>query len=208
MVLSRRTSAHAHTVFEVDFARVAALREAHKADYARQGGRLTYLPFIARAVAAAIAGVPILNASVDGDRIVYTKDVNLGVAVALEQGLIVPVVHRAQARTLLELSRAIADLADRARARQLSPAEVQGGTFTITNQGVSGALLGTPIINQPQVAILAVGAITKRPVVVSDAIVIRPRAYLTLGFDHRIIDGATADQFMAALRDGLEQCEI
>ncbi len=208
MVLSRRVSAHVHTVFEVDFSRVVALREAHKAEFARQGARLTYLSFIARAAATAIGAVPVVNSSVDGDRIVYRRDINLGIAVALDRGLIVPVVRGAQRLSLAELSRAIGDLADRARARQLSPEDVQGGTFTITNHGGSGALFGMPIINQPQVAILGVGAVVKRPVVVGDQIAIRPMAYLTLGFDHRLIDGATADRFMSALKQELEHCEI
>jgi 2-oxoglutarate dehydrogenase E2 component (dihydrolipoamide succinyltransferase) len=147
----------------------------------------------------------VVNASVDGDRIVYKKDVNVGVAVALDGGLIVPVIRNADERNLLGLCRAIADLADRARARQLKPDEVHGGTFTITNPGTFGTLLGMPIINQPQVAILAVGTIEKRVVVIGDAIHIRPRAYLTLGYDHRLIDGAVADQFMAHVKRSIEE---
>jgi pyruvate dehydrogenase E2 component (dihydrolipoamide acetyltransferase) len=148
--------------------------------------------------------VPIVNASVDGDAIVYHKDINIGMAVALDWGLIVPVIKHADEKNLVGLSRAVADLANRARARQLKPEEVQNGTFTITNPGVFGALFGTPIINQPQVAILGVGNVEKRPVVVDDAIAIRPMAYLTLGYDHRVIDGAVADHFMSHVKQSLE----
>lgn len=204
MVLSRRTSAHVHSVFEVNFSRVSELREARKADYERDGTKLTFLPFIARAVVEALKAFPILNASIDGDRIVYKKDINLGVAVALDWGLVVPVVKSADEKNLLGLSRAIGDLATRARAKALKPEEVQEGTFTITNPGIFGAQFGLPIINQPQVAILCVGTIEKRAVVIDDAIGIRPMAYLTLGFDHRLIDGAVADQFLARVKDLLE----
>ncbi|HEX7085257.1 MAG TPA: dihydrolipoamide acetyltransferase family protein [Vicinamibacterales bacterium] len=204
MVLSKRTSAHVHSVFEVNFSRVSELRDARKADYERDGTKLTFLPFIARAVVEALKAFPILNASIDGDRIVYKKDINLGIAVALDWGLVVPVVKSADEKNLLGLSRAIADLAARARAKALKPEEVQGGTFTITNPGIFGAQFGLPIINQPQVAILCVGAIEKRAVVIDDAIGIRPMAYLTLGFDHRLIDGAVADQFLSRVKTLLE----
>jgi 2-oxoglutarate dehydrogenase E2 component (dihydrolipoamide succinyltransferase) len=204
MVLSRRTSAHVHSVFEINFARVAQLREKNKAEYEQHGTKLTFLSFIARAVVDAIRAFPVINSSLDGDNIVYKKDINLGVAVALDWGLIVPVVKNADEKNLLGLSRAIADLATRARSKQLKPEEVQGGTFTITNPGIFGAQFGMPIINQPQVAILGVGAIEKRAVVVDDAIGIRPMGYLTLGYDHRLIDGATADQFMSRVKDSLE----
>jgi pyruvate dehydrogenase E2 component (dihydrolipoyllysine-residue acetyltransferase) len=204
MVLSRRTSAHVHSVFEVNFARVAGLRDQHKAAYERNGVKLTFLSFIAKAVVDAVGAFPLLNSSIDGDNIVYKKDVNLGVAVALDWGLIVPVVQNADEKNLLGLSRAIADLAARARAKQLKPEDVQGGTFTITNPGIFGAQFGLPIINQPQVAILGVGAIEKRAVVVDDAIGIRPMGFLTLGFDHRIVDGAVADQFLSRLKATLE----
>jgi 2-oxoglutarate dehydrogenase E2 component (dihydrolipoamide succinyltransferase) len=204
MVLSRRTSAHVHSVFEVDFTRVGEIREAKKADYEKAGGKLTYLSFITKAAASALKAVPVVNASVDGNDILYKKDVNIGVAVALDWGLIVPVVKNVDQKNLLEISKAIASLAGRARAKQLSPDDVLGGTFTITNPGVFGALFGMPIINQPQVAILGIGAVEKRPVVVSDAITIRLRAYLTLGYDHRIIDGAVADEFMSHLKKTLE----
>jgi pyruvate dehydrogenase E2 component (dihydrolipoamide acetyltransferase) len=204
MVLSRRTAAHVHSVFEINFGRVAQLREQRKAEYERQGTKLTLLSFIARAVVESLSAFPVLNSSLDGDNIVYKKDINLGVAVALDWGLIVPVVKNADEKSLLGLSRAIADLAARARAKQLKPEEVQGGTFTITNPGIFGAQFGMPIINQPQMAILGVGAIEKRAVVVDDAIGIRPMGYLTLGYDHRLIDGAVADQFLARLKDLLE----
>ena len=205
MVASRRTAAHAHTVFDVDFTHAARLRELRKADYERAGAKLTYLSFIARAVVEAIGEVPVVNASLDGDMIAYPADVGLGIAVALDDGLIVPVVKRAQALSVLDLSRAIADLADRARTKRLTPDEVEGGTFTITNHGSFGSMLGLPIINQPQLAILGVGAVQKRPVAVGDAIEVRSRAYLTLAFDHRVIDGAVADRFMAAVAKRVEQ---
>jgi 2-oxoglutarate dehydrogenase E2 component (dihydrolipoamide succinyltransferase) len=204
MVLSRRTSAHVHSVFEVNFTRVSGIRTSRKAAYEAQGTKLTYLSFIVKAVADALQSSPVLNASVDGDQVVYHKDLNIGVAVALEWGLIVPVIRNAHQLDLLGLSRAIADLAAKARAKQLKPEDVSGGTFTITNPGALGALFGTPIINQPQVAILDVGSIEKRPVVVHDAVTACPTAFMALGFDHRIIDGAVADQFMSRVKQALE----
>ena len=204
MIASRRTSAHVHSVFDVDFSRVAQIRAAKKADYERAGANLSYLAFIARAVIEALRAMPVLNASIDGETVIYKKDINLGIAVALEDGLIVPVVTKADERNILGLSQAIADVADRARTKRLNPDDVQGGTFTITNPGSFGASFGMPIINQPQVAILGIGALEKRPVVVNDAIAIRLRAYLTLGYDHRLIDGAVADQFMARVKQHLE----
>ena len=204
MVLSRRTSAHVHSVFEVNFSRVATIRASRKAAYEAQGTKLTYLSFIVKAVADALGAWPVLNASVDADQIVYHKDVNVGVAVALEWGLIVPVIKNADRLDLLGLSRAIADLAAKARAKQLRPEDVNSGTFTVTNPGAFGALFGMPIINQPQVAILDVGAIEKRPVVVDEAVAACPTAFMALGFDHRIIDGAVADQFMARVKQALE----
>jgi pyruvate dehydrogenase E2 component (dihydrolipoamide acetyltransferase) len=204
MLLSRRTSAHVHSVFEVNFSKVAQAREARKAEYERAGVKLTYLSFILKAAADALRAVPVLNASVDGDSIIYHQDVNIGIAVALDWGLIVPVIKNADEKNLLGLSRGIADLADRARAKQLKPEEVTGGTFTITNPGVFGALFGMPIINQPQVAILGVGNIEKRPVVIDDAIAIRPMGYLSIGYDHRLIDGAVADEFMSHAKRSLE----
>jgi pyruvate dehydrogenase E2 component (dihydrolipoamide acetyltransferase) len=205
MVLSRRTSAHVHTVFQVDFTTVDGIRRQKKGEYEQAGARLTYMTFIARACCESLRAYPVLNAALDGDTIVYKKDVNLGIAVALAGGLIVPVVKQADTLAPIDLSRAIVDLAERARAKQLKPDEVQAGTFTITNPGQLGAQFGLPIINQPQVAILGIGAVEKRPVVVNDEIVIRTMSYLTLGFDHRLIDGFAADEFMADLKRRLEQ---
>jgi pyruvate dehydrogenase E2 component (dihydrolipoyllysine-residue acetyltransferase) len=204
MISSRRTSAHVHSVFEVNFGQVEKSRQARKAEYERAGAKLTYLSFIMKAVVDALRAVPVVNASVDGENIVYHKQVNIGVAVALDWGLIVPVVKNADEKNLLGLSRAIADLANRARSRQLKPDEVSGGTFTITNPGVFGAQFGMPIINQPQVAILGVGAVEKRAIVIDDAIAIRPMAYLSVGYDHRIIDGAVADEFMSHVKHTIE----
>jgi len=204
MTYSRRTSAHVHSVFEIDFTRVAAARQAQKAEFERAGVQLTYLAFIARAVAAALRAMPVLNAALDGDSIVYKKDVNLGFAVALDWGLIVPVLHKADEKNLLGIAKGIADVAARARSKQLKPEDVQGGTFTITNPGSFGTLFGMPIINQPQVAILAVGTIEKRVVVVDDMIAMRQRGYLTLGYDHRLVDGAVADQFMSRVKATIE----
>ena len=208
MVLSRRTSAHVHSVFHVNFSTIERIRQQKKAEYERLGTKLTYMSFIAKAIVDALRRYPIVNASIDGDNVVYKKDINLGIAVALEAGLIVPVLKHADEKNLLGLSRGIADLADRARARQLKPEDVHDGTFTITNPGQFGAQFGMPIINQPQVAILGVGTIEKRPVVVDDAIAIRTMAYLTLGFDHRLIDGAVADEFMAFVKNQLENFDV
>ena len=204
MVLSKRTSAHVYSVFEVTYSRVEALRKARKADYERQGAKLTFTSFIAKAVVDTLRRHPVLNASIDGDNVVYKKDVNLGIAVALDNGLIVPVIKDAGEKNLLGLARAIGDVAERARTKKLNPEEVQGGTFTITNPGSYGAQFGMPIINQPQVAILGVGTIEKRPVVIDDMIGIRLKGYLTLGYDHRLVDGAVADQFMAEVKSYVE----
>jgi 2-oxoglutarate dehydrogenase E2 component (dihydrolipoamide succinyltransferase) len=204
MVFSRRTSAHVHSVFEVDYTRVAKIRQARKADYERQGVKLTYMSFLMKATVDALKAVPIINSSLDGGNIVYKKDINLGIAVALDWGLIVPVIKHAEEKNTLGLSRAIQDLAARARSKQLKPDEVQGGTFTITNPGVFGALFGMPIISQPQVAIMGVGNIEKRVAVMDDAIAIRTKGYLSLGYDHRLIDGAVADQFMSHVKKTLE----
>jgi 2-oxoglutarate dehydrogenase E2 component (dihydrolipoamide succinyltransferase) len=205
MVVSRRTSAHVTTVFEADVSRIVQLRESLKATFEKEEGvKLTYTPFFVRAIASSLKSFPALNASIDGDRILYRKDFNIGVAVSLESGLIVPVVHHADEKSFLGLARAVSDLAERARTKKLKPEEVQGGTFTVTNPGSFGALFGTPIINQPQVAILGVGGIHKRPVVVNDAIAVRSMVYLALSFDHRLIDGALADQFMADVKRRLE----
>ena len=208
MVFSRRTSAHVHSVFNVDFSHVDRIRRENKEEYVRLGARLTYMAFIAKAVIDAIRRHPVINASLEGDNVIYKKDVNLGIAVALESGLIVPVINSADEKNLLGLSRAIADVADRARSKQLKPEEVHGGTFTITNPGQFGAQFGLPIINQPEVAILGVGTIERRPVVVDDAIAIRTMAYLTLGYDHRLVDGAVADQFMSDVKKQLEHFDI
>jgi pyruvate dehydrogenase E2 component (dihydrolipoamide acetyltransferase) len=205
MVMSRRTSAHVHSVFHVNMSVVEKIRSAKKAEYERTGTKLTYMAFIAKAAIDAIRRHPVINASLDGDNIIYKQDINLGVAVALENGLIVPVIRNADEKNILGLSRAIADVANRARSKQLKPEEVQGGTFTITNPGQFGAQFGMPIINQPQVAILGVGTIEKRPVVIDDAIAIRTMAYMTLGYDHRLIDGAVADEFMADVKHQLER---
>jgi len=204
MVLSAHTSPHVYAIYEVNFGRVAKLREQYKAKYEQAGARLTYTAFIAKATVDALRAHPIVNASVDGDKIVYKQDVNLGIAVALDWGLIVPVIRNADEKSLLSLSRAIDDLAGRARAKQLKPEEVQDGTFTITNPGVFGAFAGLPIINQPQAGILGVGAIEKRAVVIDDAIAIRPVAYLSIGHDHRLVDGADAGRFLAHVKQALE----
>ena len=207
MVLSAQTSPHVYSVYEVNFGRIAALREARKADYEAAGARLTYTGFIAKAIVDALRQFPLVNASIDGDNIVYKKDINLGIAVALDNGLIVPVIRNADEKNLLGLSRAINDLADRARSKKLNPEDVQQGPFTITNPGIFGALYGLPLINQPQVAILGVGAIEKRPVVIDDAIGIRPMCHLTLGHDHRLIDGAEAGRFLTFVKERLENFE-
>ena len=208
MILSKQTSAHVTTVFEVDFTNVEKLRRQYKDGYAERGTKLTYMPFIVQAVVAGLREWPIINASMDESNIIYHRDYNIGIAVALDWGLIVPVVKNADEKNILGLSKAINDLGERARTKRLSPDDVQGGTFTITNPGVFGGLFGTPIINQPQVAILGVGGVKKRPVVVEmkdgDFIAIRSICILTLTFDHRLIDGAVADQFMAKVKSVLE----
>jgi len=204
MVVSKRTSAHVYSIFEVNYSRVDQIRKAKKEDYERSGAKLTFTSFIAKVVVDCLRKHKVINASIDGDNIIYRNDINLGIAVALENGLIVPVVKAAGEKNTLGLSKAIQDIADRARAKKLSPEEVHGGTFTITNPGNFGAQFGLPIINQPQVAILGVGTIEKRPVVVDDAIGIRLMGFLTLGYDHRLVDGAVADQFMSDVKKGIE----
>jgi 2-oxoisovalerate dehydrogenase E2 component (dihydrolipoyl transacylase) len=208
MVRSRRTAPHVTTVAEVDVSRIVAHRERRKTDFERQGVKLTYTPYFVLASVAGLQAVPIVNASYTDQGIVMHQRIQIGVAVALEEGLIVPVVRDADEKNLLGLGRVVNDLAERARARRLKPDETQGGTFTITNHGVSGSLFAMPIINQPQSAILGVGAIQKRAVVISqggvDAIAIRPMCYLSLTFDHRLIDGATADQFLMTIKGFLE----
>jgi pyruvate dehydrogenase E2 component (dihydrolipoamide acetyltransferase) len=208
MTQSKQTSAHVHTVFEIDFTNVEKLRRQHKDAYAERGVKLTYMPFIVQAVISGLREFPVLNASMDEHNVIYHRELNIGIAVALEWGLIVPVLKHADELNILGASRAINDLGDRARAKKLSPEEVQGGTFTITNPGVFGGLFGLPIINQPQVAILGVGGIKKRPMVMEtkdgDFIAIRSMCYFSLGFDHRLIDGAVADQFMARVKQIIE----
>jgi len=205
MVESKRISAHVHSVFEVDMSRIVSLRDRYRAIYEeRHGTRLTYTPFFIKAACDALRAWPILNSSVEGEEIVYKRDLNIGVAVALDWGLIVPVVRNADELSLAGLAKKVQDLAERARTKKLSPDEVQGGTFTITNPGVFGGLFGLPIIQQPQVAILGIGGIEKRPVVVADAIAIRPMVYVSLSYDHRVVDGAVADQFLAMVKRTLE----
>ena len=196
MVKSKQTSAHVTTFFEADFSNIAKFRE---------GRNLTYLPFVVRAATRAIRDVSIVNSSWGEQGIVVKKDIHMGIATALEDGLLVPVVRHADRKGLTQLAKEITDLAERARTKKLNPEEVQGGTFTITNHGGFGSLFSTPIIHQPQIAILGVGAIQKRAVVIDEAIAIRPMGYLSLSFDHRVIDGATADQFMAKVKHYLEQ---
>jgi 2-oxoisovalerate dehydrogenase E2 component (dihydrolipoyl transacylase) len=208
MVRSRRTAPHVTTVFEVDVSRIAAHRARRKADFERQGVKLTYTAYFVQAAVAGLQAVPTVNASYTDEGVVLHHRMHMGVAVALDEGLIVPVVRDADEKNLLGLARAVNDLSERARTRRLKPDETQGGTFTITNHGVSGSLFATPIINQPQAAILGVGAIQKRAVVITqddvDAIAIRPMCYVSLTIDHRLLDGATADKFLTALKGFLE----
>jgi pyruvate dehydrogenase E2 component (dihydrolipoamide acetyltransferase) len=205
MVMSKRTSAHVTTVHKTDMTKIAKMRERNKAEFhQRYGYSLTFLPFVAKAAAEAIRHYPILNASIEGTNIIYHNEINLGIAVALENGLIVPVIRNADEKNVVGLQRSIVDLSTRARSRQLKPDEVQGGTFSITNFGSFGSVFATPVINQPQVAILGVGAVEKTPVVIDDAIAIRSVAYLALTFDHRLIDGALADQFTGKVKSILE----
>jgi 2-oxoglutarate dehydrogenase E2 component (dihydrolipoamide succinyltransferase) len=210
MIMSRRVSAHVQTLFEVDYTRVSFIRARRKQDYAERGVNLTYLAFIAVAIAENLRKHPGLNAAVANDATIYRRDINLGIAVALEWGLIVPVVKHADELSLMGMARAINDLGERARSKKLSPDEVQRGSFTITNPGVFGSLAGLPIINQPQVAILGVGTIEKRPAVVTlpdgtDTIAPRLKGLLTMSFDHRVVDGADADRFLADVKKMLEQ---
>ncbi len=205
MLASRRTSAHVTTIHKVDMTKVARMRDRHKAGFqSNYGMSLTYLPFVVRATVVGLRTYPLLNAAIEGNNIIHHNEVNIGIAVALENGLIVPVIRQADEKNVLGLQRSIVDLATRARSRQLKPDEVQGGTFSITNFGGFGSVIATPIINQPQVAILGVGAVEKTPVVIDDAIAIRSIMYLSLSFDHRLIDGALADQFTAKVKQVLE----
>ena len=205
MVVSKKTSAHVNTVFEVDMSPVVRLREAHKAEFEkREGIPLTYTPFFAKALVDNVRDFPIFNSSISGENIVYKKPIHLGIAVALETGLIVPVVKDAHLKSFTGIALAIHDLAERARGKKLRPDDVQNGTISMTNPGTYGALFATPIISQPQVAILGVGGIAKRAVVIEDAIAIRSMVCLSLTFDHRAVDGAVADQFMASLKKRLQ----
>jgi 2-oxoisovalerate dehydrogenase E2 component (dihydrolipoyl transacylase) len=208
MTWSRRTAPHVTTVAEVDVSRISVHRQRRKADFERQGVRLTFTPYFVQASVAGLQAVPIVNASYTDEGIMMHQRIHVGVAVALDEGLIVPVIRDADEKNLLGLARAVGDLSERARGRRLQAGETQGGTFTITNHGVGGSLFAMPIINQPQAAILGIGAIQKRAVVLTqddvDAIAIRPMCYLSLTFDHRLIDGATADQFVMAVKQYLE----
>jgi 2-oxoglutarate dehydrogenase E2 component (dihydrolipoamide succinyltransferase) len=210
MIDSRRTSAHVHAMFEVDMTRIVNLRNKLKSSFEqRNGARLTFMPFFVRAAIIALQQFPIVNASIEGDNIRYHRHVNVGIAVALDWGLIVPVLKNADELNFLGLQRGISDLGERARNKKLKPEEVEGSTFTVTNPGQFGAVFGLPIINQPNSAIMGVGGITKMPLVVTDkdgadSIAIRSVVHLTLGYDHRIIDGAVADQFMAFVKKTLE----
>ena len=204
MVESRRTSAHVHSVFEVNCSNIEKFRAANKAKYEAANAKLSVLPFVVRAVALTLKKMPLLNASLDGDNIIHHDDIHIGVAVALDSGLIVPVIRHADRLSLFDISLAIVDLAQRARNKKLKPDEVVGGTFTVTNPGNFGGSFATPIINQPQVGILELGSVERRVIVIEDTIAIRPMMNLTLGFDHRLIDGVEADQFMAAVKKTLE----
>ena len=208
MIMSRRTSAHVTTLFEVDCSRILKAKEKQQAEFERSGVKLTVTPFFVQAAATALKCFPIVNSSLEGDTIVYKQAINIGIAVNLEWGLIVPVIKHADERNLFGLAKAINDLGERARNKKLTPEDVKDGTFTITNPGQYGGLIGTPIINQPQVAIMGMGGIKKRAVVIDDAIAIRPIIMLSLSFDHRVIDGATADQFMAEVQKQLENWPV
>jgi 2-oxoglutarate dehydrogenase E2 component (dihydrolipoamide succinyltransferase) len=211
MVRSRRTAPHVTSFFELDVSRIAAHRARHRAEYERQGVKLTFTPYFVQAAVAALQAVPMVNASYTDEGILVHQRIHMGVAVALEDGLIVPVLRDADEKNLLGLARAVNDLSERARARRLKPSETQGGTFTITNHGVSGSLFATPIINQPQAAIMGVGAIQKRPVVITqdgiDAIAIRPICIVSLTIDHRLLDGAAADRFLSVVKRAIERYE-
>ena len=210
MIESRRTSAHVHCMYEVDFTRIVSLRARHKSGFEqRHGVRLTFMPFFVRAAIIALQQWPVINASMEGDNLRYHRYINVGIAVALDWGLIVPVLKNAGDLNFLGLQRGITDLGERARGKKLKPEDVEGSTFTVTNPGQFGAVFGLPIINQPNAAIMGVGGITKQPLVITDAdgndsIAIRSVVHLTLGYDHRLIDGAVADQFMALVKSTLE----
>jgi pyruvate dehydrogenase E2 component (dihydrolipoamide acetyltransferase) len=208
MVMSRKTSAHVTTFFEVDCSRILNAKEKQQAEFERSGARLTVTPFFVQAAASALKRFPVVNSSLEGDTILYKRPINIGIAVNLEWGLIVPVIKNADEKNLFGLTKALNELGDRARNKKLTPDDVKDGTFTITNPGQYGGLIGTPIINQPQVAIMGMGGIKKRAVVIDDAIAIRPIIILSLSFDHRVIDGATADQFMADVQKQLENWTV
>lgn len=209
MVRSVHTSAHVSSVTEADVTSLVAYRERMKGDFERREGfKLTYTPFFMNAVAKALKDYPLLNSSIEGDSIIMHKDINLGLAVALKNGLIVPVVRNADTKNVFELAKDIHEFSNRARTKKLLPDDVQGGTFTITNPGVFGNLYGTPIINQPQVAILGIGAIKKRPVVINDAIAIRSMVYISMSYDHRIIDGMLGSKFLQRVTEYLEQIQF
>jgi 2-oxoglutarate dehydrogenase E2 component (dihydrolipoamide succinyltransferase) len=209
MVMSRRVSPHVNTIFEIDYTHVAQIRAKNKKAYADRGVNLTYLAFIAKVVADALRKHPVVNSAVSGENTVIRRDINLGIAVALDWGLIVPVIKHADELSLMGIARAINDLGERARTKKLSPDDVQRGTFTITNPGVFGSVIGTPIINQPQAAILCVGTIEKQPAVITvdgtDTLAVRTKGMLSLAFDHRIVDGADADRFMAEVKRSLQE---
>ncbi|HEY8196957.1 MAG TPA: dihydrolipoamide acetyltransferase family protein [Gemmatimonadales bacterium] len=209
MVMSRRVSPHVNTIFEIDYTRVAQVRARNKKEFADRGVNLTYLAFITKVVADSLRKHPVVNSAVSGESTLFRRDINIGIAVALDWGLIVPVIKHADELSLLGIARAINDLGERARTKKLSPDEVQKGTFTITNPGGFGSVIGTPIINQPQAAILCVGSIEKQPAVITvdgaDMIAIRTKGMLSLAFDHRIVDGADADRFMADVKTGLQE---
>lgn len=205
MVLSKRTSPHVYSVEEVDVTAISALRGKMKEKFEEQSGtKLTFMPFFIRAVVEGLRAFPTVNASIDGTNLILHKECNIGVAVALDWGLIVPVIKNAEEKNFLGLARSMNDLALRARTKKLKPEEVAESTFSITNPGVYGGLFGLPVINQPNVAILGMGAIEKRPVVIDDAIAIRSMCYLTLSYDHRVVDGAVAHQFMGKVKHTLE----
>lgn len=205
MVLSKRVSPHVYSIDEADLTRIVELRARMKEEFEKRAEtKLTFMPFFIRATVEALRAFPTVNASVDGTQIILHRDINIGIAVALDWGLIVPVIKQADEKNFLGLQRAVNDLAERARTKRLKPEEVQESTFSITNPGVFGGLMGLPVINQPNVAILGIGAIQKRPVVINDAIAIRSMVYLTLSYDHRVVDGAVAHQFLQRVKQVLE----
>jgi 2-oxoglutarate dehydrogenase E2 component (dihydrolipoamide succinyltransferase) len=205
MVLTKRLAPHVATVHQIDATKIADARAKVKDKFLEQNGvKLTFLPFFLRAAAAALKAFPVVNSSLDGSDVIYHREINIGIAVALDWGLIVPVIRNADEKSILGLQRAVSDLADRARKKQLKPDEIQQGTFSISNYGSFGSLMATPAINQPQVAILGLGAVQKTPVVINDAIAIRSISYVTLSFDHRVIDGAVADQFVTHVKGVIE----